>query len=469
MKSRGADVGAMPVVIVACAILLSVLTACGTPRARVPRPGPALEAQSRLLQQARLAHTQGQHETAIGLLRRFLESYPQSPLLPEARWWLALSYDRQGDLKEALAQYRVIALAMQEGRHAADAQRRVGELERLLGIPALGADGLTALFARADQLPAPPEWEPWFEALGRAGITTLVLEVTSAGPGPSGVYFQTGLAKVHRDLLGPLLPVAHRSGVSVFAALTLRRLAWIEPALGWNDWSFEPARQELQPSSDLDLFHPAFQEYLVALCSDLALTGVDGVVFQGKAPLAATDGLSAFALRAFGKAFGVTPEPANMFPVARPGERADYPPEFWRWAGWRAREAVKALDRLKHAMRRQSPKLRVAVELHPESVTRPLEALLRYGEDLLEAKRARFDYYVIHGDQAAVGVQQANLPGIAEQMLGLLGRPEQIWMTASVPEGTLEQVMTRVASGGDRALLPKRIGLVYVKQAAPVP
>ncbi len=466
MKSRGADSSAMPVLILACAILLSLLTACTTPPVRVPRPGPALEAQSRLLQQARLAHTHGQHETAIGLLRRFLESYPQSPLLPDARWWLALSYDQQGDLKEALAQYRVIALAMQEGRHTADAQRRVGELERQLGIPAGGANGLTALFTRVDQLPAPPEWESWFETLSRAGISTLVLEVTSAGPGPSGVYFQTGLAKVHRDILGPLLPMAHRNGVSVFAALTPRRLTWIEPGLGWTDWSFEAARQELEPSSDLDLFHPAFQEYLVALCTDLALTGVDGVVFQGKAPLAATDGLSAFALRAFGKEFGVIPEPANMFLAARPGARPDYPPDFWRWVGWRAREAVKVLDRLKHAMRRQSPKLRVAVELHPESVTRPLEALVRFGEDLLEAKRARFDYYVIRGDSAAAGIPQSNLPGIADRMLGLLGRPEQIWMTASVPEGTLEQVMTRVAAGGDRALLPKRIGLVYMKHAA---
>ncbi len=451
--------------------LILLINGCAAPASRMPaRPGPVLEAQSRLLQHARVAHAQGQYETAIGLLRRLLETYPQSSLLPEARWWLAQSYEKQGDLKEALAQYRLIAHATKEGRYTADAQRRTADLEQLLGIPSPAASGLTALFARVDQLPPVPDWESWMKTMSQGGVTTLVFEVTAAGGGVApGVYFRSELAKVHRDVLGPLLPIAHRNGISVFAALTLRRMGWIESGLGWNDWSFDVDRRELRSSGYLDLFHPAFQEYLVGLCTDLAATGVDGVLFRGDAPLGPSDGLSSFALRAFERDFGVKLDPPKVFPVVKPGERMEYASEFWRWMGWRARETVKVLDRLKRAMRSHSPRLRVAVELHPESVTRPLEALVQYGEDLLEAKRSRFDYYVISGERPAVNMQQSDLPGIAEQMLGLLGEPERIWMTASLPDASLAQVVNRVAAGSDRLALPKKIGLVYTRNSAGVP
>jgi hypothetical protein len=455
------------VLLLVCFTLLVLLGSCA-PASRLPsRPGPALEAQFRLLQHARLAHTQGQHETAIGLLHRLIESHPQSPLLPEARWWLAHSYDQQGDLKEALAQYRLIALGAKEGPHTAEAQRRAAELERLLGIPP-PATGLTALFVRVEQLPPIPDWPRWMETVSRAGISTLVLEVTANRPVSPGVYFQTGLATVHQDVVGALLPIAHRNGVAVFAAVTPRRLAWIAPGLGWNDWSFDAGRQDLQPSGDLDLFHPAFQEYLAAWCADLAATGVDGVLFRADAPLGPADGLSPFALRAFERDFGIPLEPSRMFTVAPPRERADYAPEFWRWAGWRAREMVRVLDRMKNAMHRQSPKLRVAVELHAESVIRPLDALVQYGEDLLEAKRGRFDYYVITTGSAAATFQ-VDLPGIAEQTLGLLGEPQRIWMTAAVPDADLAQMVSRIAAGGDRLRLPKNMGLVYVRQPTAIP
>lgn len=434
------------------------------------RPGPTLEAQTRLLQHARLAHAQGQYEAAVGLLRRLIEIHPQSSFLPEARWWLALSYEKLGDLKEAVAQYRLLAHAATDSRYTTEAQRRIEALEQVLGVPSAAAKGLTALFAQAEQLPPAPEWERWMQTLTLAGISTIVVEVTTAsGSASPGVYFRTGLARVHRDVLGPLVPIAHRNGVSIFAALTLRRMDWLESRLGWIDSTFDPGRLEVRPSNYLDLFHPAFQEYLLGFCADLAETGVDGVLFRGDAPLGPTDGLSPFALRAFERDFGMKLDPLKVFPIVKAGERPDYAPEFWRWAGWRARESLKVLDRLKRAMRTRSPKLRVAVELHPESVTRPVDALVQYGEDLLEAKRSRFDYYLISSEPPSPGIQPSALIGVAERTIGLIGEPDRIWMAASLPEASLAQVVDRVAAGSDRMALPKGIGLMYMRNTAAVP
>ncbi|MEK6525244.1 MAG: hypothetical protein AABZ22_00070, partial [Nitrospirota bacterium] len=77
-------------------ILLAVVllwAGCAAPQAPSPRriaPGTDLniEAQARLLQNARSLLAQGSSEAAVSLLRRLIETDPPSPSLPEARWWL---------------------------------------------------------------------------------------------------------------------------------------------------------------------------------------------------------------------------------------------------------------------------------------------------------------------------------------------------------------------------------------------
>jgi len=265
----------------------------------LPSAGPTIEAQDRLLHIARSHLSEGSYEAAGDVLRRLIETNPQSPLLLEAHWWLARSYEQAGDLYAALAQYRILANLAKEDRYGAEARGRIAELEKLLGPTATQATGLIAILLPLQGLPAPRELDPWVQTLGQAGITTVLVE---------------GGTVTLRDGLSQLVPIAHRHGLSVFAAITLRRMTGVDPPFEWADWSYDPAQRQLHLSPYADLFHPVFQEYLIGFLADLAGTGVDGVLFRAGAPLGPTEGFSAAGLRGFERDFQLRLDPDQLFP-----------------------------------------------------------------------------------------------------------------------------------------------------------
>lgn len=460
-----------------------------SPPARItPRISVAIEAQSRLLQNAQSHYADGRYLLAANLLRHLIDTYPESLFLLEARWWLARSYEQLGDLKGALVEYRIMAdpartSILGEESDRLTAQRRVIELEQLLGPSASNSKGRTAILIPSHHLAAISDLDRWLQSLAQVGITTLVLEVgtrsrteqgikprgksaaTRQAQAPSGVYFRTGRAKLIQDVIGQAIPVAHRHGLSVFGAITLRRLSWLETRHEWADWFYDSAKRRLKPSSDLDLLNPAFQEYLTGFLTDLADTGIDGVLFQADAPMGPTDGLSSYGLAGFERDFGSTLDPGKLLAPADHGasaSRQEHPPEFWRWMGWKAREALKVKDQLRRAMRQHSPRMQFALEVHSNTVTAPAEALMQYGEDLLEAKRSRFDSYLID-------VQLAARPNIVDRLIELLGGADRIWVTAPLPEGNLAQLGDRLDPRTDRAPLAKDIGVMYVKTSGRIP
>jgi len=476
-------------------LLAAILVAAGcaqppvSPPARVsPRIPVPIEAQSRLLQNAQSHYADGRYLIAANLLRHLIDTYPESQFLLEARWWLARSYEQLGDLKGALAEYRVIAdpartSILGEESDRMTAQRRIIELEQLLGPSPSNSNGRTAILIPSHHLAAIPDLDHWLQSLTQAGITTLVLEVgtrhrteqgirqrsksaaTRQTQAPAGVYFRTGRANLLQDFIGKAIPVAHRHGLSVFGAITLRRMNWLESRREWADWFYDSVNRRLKPSSNLDLLNPAFQEYLTGFLTDLADTGIDGVLFRADAPMGPTEGLSSYGLAGFERDFGRTLDPGKLLPRTDHGtsaSRQEHPPEFWRWTGWKARETLKVMDQLRRAMRQHSPRLLFALEVHPNTVTAPAEALMQYGEDLLEAKRSRFDSYLI-------SVQRAVTPNIVERLIELLGRADRIWVTAPLPEGHLAQLGDRLDPRTDRAALAKDIGVMYVKTSAPIP
>ena len=337
--------------------------------------------------------------------------------------------------------------------------------------------GVTALAVAPQDVPPPDELEAWVQKLVQQGVTTVLLEIGS-GPAfagmaseqerPAGIYFRSQWATTIRDVFGELVPPAHQQGLSVFAAVSPRRMNWIDPTLGWLDRSYDVVHRQVRLSPYLDLFHPAFQEYLVGLLTDLADTGIDGILFQNDVALGAYDGFSAFGLRAFERAFQTRLDPAHLFAGVSAGQTATagggqsepYPPEFWRWMGWKARERVKILERLGRAMRLHGTALQLALEIHPQAITDPRAALIRYGEDVLEAK-GRFQYLVVRSSSQsqARGVSGNQRSAMIEQMKGLVGGAERIWMT--VPVGTAEAEEIERTSHAERAELGKDIGLIY--------
>ncbi|MBA2251294.1 MAG: hypothetical protein H0W13_01115 [Nitrospirales bacterium] len=337
---------------------------------------------------------------------------------------------------------------------------------------------VTALTVAPQDVPPSSDLERWVQSLMQRGITMVLIDIgTSAGSNPivfedgrraTGIYFRSQWADTIRDIFGELLPLAHQQGLSVFGAVSPRRINWVDPTLGWQDHSYDAVHRQLRLSPYLDLFHPGFQEYLVGLLTDLADTGVDGILFRNDVSLGPYDGFSPFGVRGFERDFHTRTDPAQFFtgiipapqaPALGHGPAQPFPAEYWRWAGWKARERVKILERLGHAMRLHGNTRHVALEIHPEAVTDPRVALVKYGEDLLEAKR-RFQYFLLRS------ASQSSSPGhqtsvIIDQMKGLLGSAERIWTTIPVSSDDAEQI--GISSRTDREQLGMDIGLIYQK------
>jgi tetratricopeptide (TPR) repeat protein len=422
----------------------------GPPALRAPAD-PSRDIQTRLLQDARTQFDEGRYDAAVLRLRRLLDAYPRSPYVLEARWWLGRAYEQTGDVEAALDEYRFVARSAGDAA-SREVARRIGELERLTAaLPRTG--DRTAVLLPVSQLPPDDvDLRVWLQTFTRSGVTTVV-PALEGNPG-------TDLPAVKR-----LVSVARPLGLSIFAAVSPRRMRRPDQDAAWADVVFDPAQKQVQPSSSLDLFHPAVQQELVSLSSALAASGVEGVLLRADAP-GPREGFGPSAAQAFERAFSAKLDPARLYPAAEPaGRAAAYSPEFWRWTGWKARETLKALDRIKRAVRTRWPNLRFLLELHGEAVTDPVEALARYSEDLLEAKRLRFDGYLFRPADPS----EPLAPGAVNRTVEMLGYAERIWIMLAVPAGEIEHADAHLHPVRDRAALPRGINLLYSREAAAVP
>lgn len=429
---------------------------------------PAREVQIRLLQDARAQFAEGRYEAAARLLRRLIDADPRSPHLPDARWWLARSYDQAGDLPAALEQYRLVV------RYAGDAERvrqaigRITQLEPLV-LAASRRSDRTAVLIPVARLPSDQNLDGWVRDLVRSGITTVVLGLNTRPD--AGV-----------QAAGRLAPAAHRYGLAVFAGMSPRRMIAPEQDPAWQDRLYDPGQRQLQPSESLDLLHPSVQQYLVSLSSALAAAGVDGILFRADAP-GPLEGFGPSAMQGFERDFSVTLEPSQLYaspdqtlPLptdqAQAGQRSasqpSYTPDFWRWTGWKTRETLRALDRIRRAVRARWPALHVILEVHPETVTDPVQGLARYSEDLLEAKRLRFDSYLFGLSDPSAGTL-ASRPDMLNRAVDVIGETGRIWIAIPLPAGSIDRSTEGTPPVLDRAAAPPGIGVIYSAEAGSVP
>ena len=480
-------------------VLLTILIVAGCgPSVRLV---PGDEVQTLLIQQAQGHFAEGRYEASARILRRVVESYPRSPRQAEARWWMAQSYERSGFFKAALAEYRLLAALPpasqpQQVSYGTAARDRIAALEQRLGILANTSRGLVGLQVAPRSVPDAAAIDQWVQGISQAGITMLVLDAgTKPGVGrdgsPAGVYFKTSWAATVKDVFNSAVPAAHRQGLAVFASVSLRQMNWLDRQLGWNDVMLDRLTGRLAVSPELDLFHPAYQEYLIGFLADLAATGIDGVLFRAEAPSGPQEGFSPSALRGFERNFAVKLDPtALVFPDTTAGRvapvrngqpaRQEGTQDYWRWLGWKSRETITVLTQLRHAVRRRAPVLQFALELHREAVSDPMTALLHYGEDLLEAKAVRFDFYVTaDGPPPAsfVTVPPPNsVPAIVRpggtfvnRAVELVGAADDIWLAKPLPAGDAARPWARVAPAADRATLASGLGLIYLESPLEVP
>lgn len=364
---------------------------------------PSQEVIAGILQSGRQAFSQGRLERAINLFRRVQEGYPDAPERPEATLLLARALEANGEVVPALAEYRRLTTEFSNAPQAVVARTKIPDLERQLSAvrPPMVSQ-VIGVYAGRNAIETLDERE--LGRLRRSGANTLVVEATRSrtsrrstveGGSGAGVYFKTDWANVLQDRLAALVSGAHRQGIQVWAAVSLRRMDWIDPALGWSDWQYNSQTAELVASEAMDLMHPAVPEYLIGLFTDLAATGVDGLLLLADPPSGPGDGFSAHALSRFERDIGQPIDPSRLRLTQNRDRSLLYAPEFWRWVGWKQREQLKVVDGILRAVRKAHPHLKVAIEVHPEAVTSPRGALAWYAEDILDLKRYRVDYIAL--------------------------------------------------------------------------
>jgi hypothetical protein len=345
---------------------------------------PALDAQARLVESAHRAFVQERYSLASALFQRFIDSNPDSPRLSEARWWLARSYEQGGDLLAALAAYRVVVGAAPRsiplaGSYEFHALHRLDAFRRSLGPSSLLERRQIALWLTADCLMI-PDVGLWIDQLADSGVTTLIVEAGTLSretmhSGTMGVYFQTSKAPVVEDLFSVIVPAAHAKGMAVLAVLNLHEPAWttVNPEWGIADRT----DQVFQLLDRVDVLHPGYQHLVSEMAQDLLRTGIDGLVVGARRLKGFAEEWSPTSRRMFEGTFGSSSDSRDQ----------SVAPNAWRWAGWKTRTYLGFVARLTRQLRQTRPGLLVAVVLHERAAFFPVDAMMEYGEDVLETKQ----------------------------------------------------------------------------------
>ena len=371
-------------------ILLGALPACATKApARVPMP--AHEVIASILQAGRQAAAQGQFERSINLFRRVQEGYPSAPERPEATLLLAQTLERNQEIASALTEYRRLVAEYPQSPQTVLARSKIPDLERQLPVVRPPGVQLLGTYVGPEELERLDERE--LNRLRQSGTNTVVVGVA----GKAGVYFKTDWAPVIQDRLAAVVGAAHQQSLQVWAAVSVRRMDWVDPALEWADWRYNTRTGGLEPAETLDLLHPALWDYLVGFLTDLAAAGIDGMLLLADPPSAANEGFSPPALQRYERDVGQALDPGRLLLTKGRDQPLTYTPEFWRWVGWKQREHTKVVEGVMGAVRASYPALKVAVEVHPETITSPQKAMASYAEDLLDLRRYRYDYIAIAG------------------------------------------------------------------------
>jgi hypothetical protein len=276
-----------------------------------------------------------------------------------------------------------------ESEHLYEASLRIDVLKRSVKPPALPDFHATA---RAVQFTSPDfigreTVESMIQMLSKSGIDTLIIPIIETSDPLPGVFFKSDEAPVIKDLLGPALTLAHYYRMRVFVSIPLREMPWLKDAK-WLDLKFDPASRSFETTQRLNLWNPAVQNYILALYGDLAAYPLDGLIIEEPVGYSEIEGFNQIALEQFNNDFGLSLTPSELYADGQPT------PAFWRWTGWKNRQVMGVLGHLAHELRLKLPQIKIGLVMSKEAIMLPKEALVKYGQDLLEAKQAGFDFFI---------------------------------------------------------------------------
>ncbi len=426
-------------------VLSLLLSACAAPPLRPPSVPPptnvpydnlAREAQIRLLQEAHRAFGQERYRAAALLFYRFVEGAPNSPRLAEARWWLGRASEQIGDYRAAMEQYRTIASGMERGqqdgtRYEGYALRRLEELYQTHGTPRSGRMGQLVLRVPLARFPPLSTLSSWLDELTQVGVSALLID-----PEP---VLKAGGTDIDVETIRAGAVEAHRHGLLYWIGLDLHRGMGRAMRPEWAVQRCNGMAEDSGGGATPDVTNSAYQVAVEETVRMLSGAGIDGLVFAARSADRFADECSVESLQQFARLFGsdVTPDalfgPAVLEGASGPGRSGQY----WRWAGWKARSYVQMVARLRKVLREARPTATLLTEIHPSTLTAPLQGLEQFGEDIVELVAQTGGWIVVRGMEP---VDEQALENLYRQ----LGTKRRIWVERSVKATKDRSVMTAV-------------------------
>ena len=355
----------------------------------------------------------GRYADARNRFLKIIESYPGSPLLSEAQWLLARTYDAAGEKPAAIRELQFFLKNYPKSIHEEEAHFLLLRLEQ------------------TDQKTIAVIWSPLsgrsLEAylqpfLGKAN--TVIIPAFSNAAGRSGVFFQTSSAPVLADRLPEWIEIAHQKGFRIVAAMPIREMQWATQSHPeWRDRQYQSNNGTFQPIEKLDLFNPDVKEMALQLYRALSQYPVDGI-YVGDLSYRIEEGWTPSAVRLYDSLFSESVDPGSIVTgaISRAGGADARAPQFWHWVGWRSRFLSGFMKELQTDIRSRRPELQWGVVLSEAVLSQPVKGLSEMSIDLLDMRSAENNFYLIFTQSNPSGVSSL-LEAISKYAI----RPQEVW------------------------------------------
>ena len=431
---------------------------------------------------AMFLYKQGHYTVAAREFGRTIEYFPGSPVIPQAPYMIgdeylnvAMYHDAANQFQQFIKNFPDNELKTEASLKLEVAQAKVKEAA-LLSIPKLPTVKITprselrtpnlapAGLKRGSKLITPmravqvalfdgkdyKEVEEELYRLKAAGIDTIILRVFHnkddrfysfiKPKNKVGVYFETKYSPVVEDILGPVLNIAHKKGLRVFAWMTTRYADYgLETRKDLSCKAYDFSTKNIVSCRGLDLFNEDAVNHLERLFDDMARYPIDGILFQDDLVLKHNEGFGSFSQRLFEKENGIKLAPAGLYNgVSENGKGgyyvAQYTAEFWRWSSWKNKRLLEVAMRLKVKVKKRNPHVKFAINLMYESISNPPYALAWLSQSMDEAVKQGFDYYAVMAyhqqmqDELKKGPFEINklIADMTYESVKLIGEPEKV-------------------------------------------
>ena len=475
-------------------VLFLLLAPCYLPLASVVR---AQESRPFLTDKdqfnyAMFLYKQGHYQIAAREFGRVIEYFPGSPVTPQAQYMIGDAYLNASLYKEAKNQFEQFMKNFPDNGFNAEASLKLDMVKaklkeaELVFAPKLptvkilppselltpNSKRITPMRAVQIALFEGKDYKEVDNEIGRlkaSGIDTIILRVfhnkddrfypfikpRSRGAHPqdgSGVYFTTKESPVVEDILGPVLDMAHKKGLKVFAWMTTRYADYgLEDRKDLGCKAYDFNTKDIVPCKGLDLFNEDAVSHLERLFNDLALYPIDGILFQDDLVLKHHEGFGPYSQVLFEKDTGKRLVPGELYSDGVGGERNYlnplYTPVFWKWAAWKNKRLLEVATRVRTAVKKNNPEVKFVINLMYESVSNPPYAMAWLSQSLDEAVKQGFDYYAIMAYHQQMQNElkkgpyeiQSLIQKMTKEAVMLVGDPQKIIMKFQIIDWNTSQ------------------------------